>query len=96
MEHRLFGADTDSCRKYKSGPRTWQWNAIERVPAPDTLLGPEGFGRKLEPQAGRSARTLPTDEPPHGAVEQLPRGRHRHGEGAARTLRTTQWTRASL
>ena len=44
MEHRLFGADTDSCRKYKSGPRTWQWNAIERVPAPDTLLGPEGSG----------------------------------------------------
>jgi hypothetical protein len=29
-----------------------QWNALGLVVAPDTLLGPEGFGRKLDPRAG--------------------------------------------
>lgn len=45
MEHRLVGAGTVSCRKYKPGPRTGRWNAVRGVVAPGTLLGPEGLGR---------------------------------------------------
>ena len=46
VEHRLVGADTCPCRKYKPVPvrRAWQWNAIGWGEALDTLLGPEGSG----------------------------------------------------
>jgi hypothetical protein len=51
VEHRLFGVVSCIARKY-----TWSswpgWNVVVWGPAPDTLLGPEGSGVKLDLQAG--------------------------------------------
>ena len=65
-----------------------------------TLLSPEGA--EVSPSGRSRVRTgssytsdLHGHEPPRGSSKSTA-GRHEHTVGVARTLRTAQWTRASL
>ena len=64
---------------------------LERGGRPGTLLGPEGTGASPPHGTGRAGVDRPGDEPL--AIRQAGVGPQ---AGTARTLRTAQWTRASL
>ena len=61
MEHRLFGTEPGSARKYSS--LLGEWKAAGTGTVPDTLLGPEGSDESLtsgrftalDPYRGRTA-----------------------------------------
>jgi hypothetical protein len=70
VEHRLFGTEPGSARKYSSV--YGEWKATGTGTVPDTLLGPEGSDES--PTSGRLRPwTLTADEPP----SLLGRRRHR-------------------
>jgi len=94
VEHRLVGAWvidlTSSTDRLRSGTRERDAWAL------GTLLGPEGPG-VAQPSGLDAAhrrdelRTIHAVEPPAECGKAGD-----HGSGPARTLRTAQWTRASL